>query len=323
MPSPRPKWLNILVRRLPGFGRHVQVVYDAWTRAKFYRSWEMCNLPARLAFEENRPRLTEVQRQVLDGLNSRGIASVHFEQLFDDTKLWHCLAANVNRWLNTREVKDKECAYKNGGYRNAVAKEYIIQLFDINKWQSIISWDNQWLQLALRPQILDIVNTYMGLMSKLMHINLWNTIPLEYNRPLTGSQRWHRDPEDIRLVKVFLYFTDVGSLSGPLHYVANSRRGERYGSLWPQQIPGGSVPPLDAVEMVIPSADWEVCMHPAGTLIFADTTGLHMGGRASKANRVLATWEFTSHNSLWPRYFKLDRASVPQNLSTAARFALL
>lgn len=324
MPSPRPQLVNVLVRRLPQVGKYVQAAYDGWTRSKFYRSWEVQNLPARQAFEEDKPKLTDVQCQILGDLNTRGVAHAHFNDLVDDRRLWDNLVAEVNRWLDSQEVKDKECAYKTGGYRKAVAKEYIIKMLcKSNEQPPLLSWDNQWLWLGLQPQIGNIVNSYMGLLSKLMHVDLWNTIPLEYDRPLTGSQRWHRDPEDIKLVKVFLYFTDVDLNSGPLHYVPNSRKGEKYGHLWPQQIPGGSIPPAGAVEAAVPCSEWEICTYPAGTLLFIDTTGLHMGGRATKRNRVSAVWEFTSHSSLWPRYFELGPLPAKRNLSAATRFALL
>ena len=161
------------------------------------------------------------------------------------------------------------------------------------------------------------------MMSKMLYIDAWNTIALEHDGPPIGSQRWHRDPEDIKLVKVFLYFSDVDLTAGPTYYIPNSRKGEKYGHLWPQKIPRGSVPPLEALEELIPCSDWEVCTYPAGTFVFVDTVGFHKGGRATHRNRVFATWTFVSQGSLWPRVFKIDPPPDPQELSPAARFALI
>jgi hypothetical protein len=185
------------------------------------------------------------------------------------------------------------------------------------------SIDSPLLQLALQPAILNIVNGYFGVMARLFHLDVWKTIPLSHHRPLTGSQRWHRDPEDLKLVKVFFYLTDVDETAGPLHYIKYSRVGDRYGDLWPQKLPYGSVAPADEVEVKTPRSDWVVCAAPAGTFIFADTTGLHMGGRASEGERIFATWGFASPGTVWPRSFRLERYTVTESLPLAAKYALL
>ena len=43
-----------------------------------------------------------------------------------------------------------------------------------------------------------------------------------------SSQRWHRDYNDERLVKVFIYLTDVDEDTGPLEYVPGSTLGGEY-----------------------------------------------------------------------------------------------
>ena len=73
-----------------------------------------------------------------------------------------------------------------------------------------------------------LVNHYLGMTSRLHHVNLWDTIAVDDGRAPIGPQRWHRDPDDVRLVKVFLHFTDVTAGSGPLEYVPHSRPGEAW-----------------------------------------------------------------------------------------------
>ncbi len=318
MPPKRSKLMDDLVR-IPRLGRYVKTGHDAWLRFNFNRSWQSENRAAKNAFEADKPQLTQVQLRVLSELNSRGIAHVHFDELIGDPQLWGCLSVSVGRWLESEEVKQGERAYLEGDHRLQAWKEYILRLYGN---QSTISWDSAWLRLALRPQILNLVNSYLGLMSKLIYVDIWNTLPLAESHRPTGSQRWHRDPEDIKLVKVFLYLTDVDSTAGPLHYVPNSRRGEKYGGLWPQKIPSGSVPPAGALEETIPRSDWEIAAHRAGTFVFVDTTGFHMGGRATVRHRVMATWSFVSPASLWPRVFQLASGETPPELSLAAAFAL-
>src|SRR5262249_49357579 len=157
--------------------------------------------------------------------------------------------------------------------------------------------------------------------TRLLQADVWKTLPLE-DLKLTGSRRWHRDPEDVKTLKLFAYLNDVSEDAGPLHYVRNSRRGEQYGHLWPQNLPYGSVAPGRDVEDSIPESACHVSAHPAGTLICVDTAGLHMGGRATRRERLMAVWTFVSASSAWARTFDVDTASLPADLPAAARFAL-
>lgn len=319
MPPKRPTLIDDLIH-IPRMGRYVKRAHDAWLHAKFNYYSATRNMKAQQAFDAERPRLSNVQQRVLDELNGRGIAHVHFDELFADRQLWADLQSHVSGWLDKEEIKDKERAFINSGYDQVKWKEYVVMMYSK---KSEISWNDPWVRLGLQPQLLNIANSYLEMMSRMIYVDVWNTMPSSHDDHYTGSQRWHRDPEDKRLVKVFLYLSNVDSTAGPLHYVPNSRRGEKYGDLWPQQIPSGSVPPPAALEAAIPRSDWEVCAYPTGTLVFVDTSGFHMGGRATERNRVTATWSFVPPSSLWPREFELNDFDVSQELSRAARFALL
>ncbi|MCI0660767.1 MAG: hypothetical protein L0220_06810, partial [Acidobacteria bacterium] len=256
----------------------------------------------------------------LSDLNECGIAQVHFDELFADRRLWDELSPQVDRWSKSDAIRENERRYLEGYYREAKWKEYIMMM--TQEEGETFSIGSPLLQLGLQPVILDIVNSYFGMQAKLFHLDVWKTIPLSCDGPLTGSQRWHRDPEDLKLVKVFLYLSDVDQAAGPLHYIRYSRRGDEYGNFCPQKLPYGRVVPSDEVEKKIPRTDWTICSAPAGTFVFVDTTGLHMGGRASKNQRLFATWGFASQGMIWPRCFKLDSLIVPQGLPAAARYAL-
>jgi len=159
-------------------------------------------------------------------------------------------------------------------------------------------------------------------MARLLHTDMWQTLPLIGKAPFAGSQRWHRDPEDLRILKMFFYLSDVSVDAGPLNYVCNSRRGEKYGDLWPQKLPYGNVAPHDEVEKATLVSARHSCAYPAGTLIFVDTTGLHMGGRATNGERLLATWTFVTQASPYLRRFSIPDVPLLDGLSVATRFAL-
>ena len=178
-------------------------------------------------------------------------------------------------------------------------KDYLVRMFGV-AGDAELDAGSPWLSLFLHDRLLAVINGYLGVFSKLNAVDVWNTVPVVHDGADQGSQRWHRDPEDSRLVKVFLYLSDVDAGAGAMQYVAHSRRGDRYGSLWPQKFPAGNYPPAGALERIVDPRDRIDCSGPSGTLLLVDTCGFHRGGRATTARRVLATSIHTTPASPWP-----------------------
>ena len=76
-----------------------------------------------------------------------------------------------------------------------------------------------WMGLALDPRVLDVVNAYFGLWSKLIYFDVWHSVQVPAERARFGAQRWHRDPEDRKKIRIYLYFSEVDTGSGPLQYI--------------------------------------------------------------------------------------------------------
>lgn len=304
--------------RFLGIGAGVRRAHDAWHERRRRRWMARENRAARDAWTHAPAALEPSQRRVLDALTSSGMAHVDLRALPGGEALWPDLVAAAEAWLDGPDVRQREAGYLAADRHKG--KDYLIRLYGRN---APIPWESPWLRLAIAPAIVDVVNAYLALLAKIIYIDVWNTVPLHHSGPDIGSQKWHRDPEDARLVKVFLYLRDVTDGAGPFEYVPHSRAGERHGDLWPQQFPAGSIPPEAEVNAAIPAVDRVRCVHPAGTLLFVDTAGLHRGGRADADRRLVATCTYTTHACVWPRAFAIDRDRVPDTLSPTARMALL
>jgi hypothetical protein len=305
--------------KIPGLNKSVISLHDSWVAYATKAFYERRNAAAIKAFEENKPALTPVQERVLGELKQRGVSIVGFNELFGEETLLPKLTAAVDAWLQSPEVQAKERAYAED-FENARFKDYLVQQ---NEPGAQLSWDDTWLKLGISDEIMNIGNSYLGMTARIHHINLWDSIALENDRPDLGAQRWHRDPADIKLLKAFLYFSDVDDRCGPLQYVPNSRLGEKYGGLWPARVPfDGSRPPPEEFDAKVPASEVVSCTVPKGTIVFADTSGFHRGGRAEARNRICATWAFSSQAALWPRKFRVDASAAPADLSPAARYAL-
>lgn len=318
----RPRSVEWLAR-FPGLRKPVLGAYDTWLRFSYRRFWQWNNSRAIRAFEKNPPRLSPVQLRVLSELRDKGFAHVTFMELFGEAEHWQNLDALVRDWLQTEAVQQAERQYREEGYKDARFKEYLVRWYGRESDGKLIPWDSPWLRLALHPKVLDLANGYFGMFTRMYHVDVWDTIALKHDGPLIGGQKWHRDPADIKLLKCFLYFTDVDEGSGAMQYVPYSRPREKYGHLWPQDAPfDGARPPGKEFPLYVPPCDWITASYPKGTLVLADTAGFHRGGRAETWNRVLATWAYSSQACRWPRAFRVDTANIPDDLSEAARWAL-
>jgi hypothetical protein len=174
--------------------------------------------------------------------------------------------------------------------------------------------------------MLDVVNAYRGLWTKLLSVDNVYTVPFPGSEERVGSQNWHRDPEDLHVVKVFLYFSDVDHEAGPFEYVQGSAEGGRYGDAWPWRVRGGTYPPTGELEKLVSPSDRVTAEGRAGTIIFCDTSGWHRGGFAKSKPRTLSIHTYVSPASVAAQRTKpqivVDAASENGRFGDAARFAV-
>ena len=107
------------------------------------------------------------------------------------------------------------------------------------------------------------------------------------------SQLWHRDPEDLKLMKIFIYLDEVDANRGPFTYIPKSHPFGSRSAVNPQHADPKRITD-DEMRAAIPAQDWVACTGPAGTTILADTVGFHRGGKPTIGNRILITFTYTS-----------------------------
>jgi hypothetical protein len=171
------------------------------------------------------------------------------------------------------------------------ADRYKKYLVDLVEYPEGIEADDSLLKLALDEKLLEIVAGYLGLWPRLHSIAAWLNYPTE--APPELSQLWHRDPEDLRLVKVFIYLTDVHENSGPFTYIPRTQPfGAEAASA--QKLERKKRLADDRMTRTFAPASWRVCTGPPHTMILADTVGYHRGGKPSVGHRILVTFTYTS-----------------------------
>jgi ectoine hydroxylase-related dioxygenase (phytanoyl-CoA dioxygenase family) len=172
--------------------------------------------------------------------------------------------------------------------------------------------------------MLDIVNTYLGMWSKLTHADQWYSPPLGSGADRVGSMRWHRDYNDRFLVKVFVHLCDVDEATGPLEYVPGSTLRGPYAEEWPWRPLSELYPSQAEFERRIPASAARTLTGPEGSMIFCNTSGFHRGGHVTEKPRALWVFHYASPgalHSLVERNFDVGRAGVT-GLPEVERFAL-
>lgn len=266
------------------------------------------NRQGRRLFKSHPPKLNEREQRIAEDLKTNGITVTHLNELFPDQPR---LLGELQRY--TQELRGKA--------ETKTVKTFLQYMFEEIP---TLDFTNPFLKLTLHRKVLDIVNTYIGLCSKFYYLTLNITTPVPAGSDPMASQRWHRDPEDKRMCKMFIYLNDVDESAGPFIYVSGSQFGGRYAKVFPQQPPSGVYPPPGEVERIIPKSDIKHCTGRAGTVIFCDTSGLHKGGYATGKERIMFTGGFQSDASARPQryHYPKDFDEIYKTLSPVQQFAL-
>jgi len=136
--------------------------------------------------------------------------------------------------------------------------------------------------------VLKIASAYLGCCPTLSSLGVRWSLPNADGAAL--YQSFHRDIDDWRFLKLFIYLTDVTETSGPHGYVQNTLRStfgvreSRY--------------EVDEVDARFGLDKLRTITGPAGTTFMADTLGVHRGGVPTGSARLILQAQY----SLLPVY---------------------
>ena len=253
--------------------------------------------------------ISEVQKRIVSDLERNGIAVAHVDELFPSSDMLARVRAYVDERIVVAETKTHKSFLK-------------------NLWDAVpvIDFKNPFVAMALSDAVLGTVNEYMQMCSYFFYLTLNVTTPVPEGAEAVQSQRWHGDPEDKKMCKVFMYLTDVDENSGPFTYVRGTQYGGRWRHLFREQPPRGFLPPNRPIDELVSASDMVLFTGKAGTIIFCDTSGYHRGGYAKKNERVMLTMGYCSSGNAYPLRFRLSDDFAEQlehaGVSNAACHAL-
>jgi hypothetical protein len=260
------------------------------TRATWFVWYYIVNRTARALYRSNPVKLSALQERITADLQRDGIAYTHLDELFPGKAVLKELQDYIAPLLSSATAKTDKTFFK-------------------QMWPVVpeLDFSNPFVRRILDITVVQITNAYMQMYSTFYYLALNVTAPVGDAAPV-ASQRWHRDPEDKRMLKMFIYLNDVDLEAGPFMFLKGSQYGGRYGDVFPQKPPQGVYPDATELEKLIDTKDIHVCTGKAGAVIFADTSGLHKGGYAKTKQRIMFTGGFYSVGCVWPLLFTKSKS---------------
>lgn len=168
-----------------------------------------------------------------------------------------------------------------------------------NFWKHLIdedelTMDSPFLRLALQPSVLNMVGAYLGEVPYLAYIH--STLSHETdNASWKSSQLWHEDYDDRKMLKLFIYCTDVTSEDdGAFTYIPKHVSETVPNTFFPGRITD------ETMAKYVQDEDIKRMMGPAGTAFYIDTRNCyHLGSRiAAGHSRIAYMASFVSFASL-------------------------
>jgi hypothetical protein len=234
-------------------------------------------------------------RAVAERLRADGVAVTTLEALTGDAELLARLQTEAREIEAASSVAD--------------TKPFLVELLG---QAPVVDPASAATDIALHPQLRGVADDYFGLRTRVADLNIWRNLPRPGAPSL--SQMWHRDlPEDHFIVKAFVYLTDVDEGAGPFCYIPGTHPRGRTRVTTPTTYDGVNDRTTDDdMAAVLPRERWRSLVGPAGTVIFADTRGLHRGGHATTGSRVALQVLYASRSSTFDSRLRLPDGTSPR-----------
>lgn len=139
------------------------------------------------------------------------------------------------------------------------------------------------LEIANNSDVLKAVKSFLGATPTISNINMWWS--LSDKKEAEEAQLFHRDVDDFKFCKLFIYLTDVAMENGPHVYVEGSSRSEKLRKIRRYND-----------EEIIEAFGEEAIKYftaPKGAAFMVDTYGFHKGLLPEKGSRLLLQIQYS------------------------------
>ena len=221
----------------------------------------------------------ENDNEDVTNLRKNGIIVIgNFEKHYDQLDQLHNSVASLDL--------DKIIANKNAlrktddDERAKKKKEFKIKITNFFDKELLLSF-------AKNQYINKTISQYFGFEPTIRNISVWVDIPNIETKSDVATQIFHRDFDDIKLVKIFLYLNDVNDRNGPFEYIKTSHL-----EPWNYNLKSDN----QSIRNNFSKEHFKSVIGKKNTLIIVDTNGFHHGKKLSEGSRLLLTVSYSSKN---------------------------
>jgi hypothetical protein len=281
---------------------------------KFTESELDISLRSKLLYSRNKMEFNEFHTNILNELKTSGIAICHIND-FNDTNI-------IEKFANLKEYYQK---FKNHPVIRSRMNDYQTgksiggnKEFEINSRHYLgrdLDLGDNVIEFFLSDIFLNLASSYFTKCPKAFQFNSWIHMSSVNKNSRLSSMNWHRDPEAIRIFKIFLVVEDIGIDNGPFQYIKCSHVDGKYSDLQEYKI-SGRYPDDTLIDNKVNEEDIISLAGTAGTIAFVDTFGFHRGGYVESDIRCLAQGVFLKPEVVNLPIWKDQRINVNINHTT-------
>ncbi|HEY9603177.1 MAG TPA: phytanoyl-CoA dioxygenase family protein [Allocoleopsis sp.] len=237
------------------------------------------------------PELSQFERRIVETCNKEGVFVTSLKELGLSSTSQLIEAAKsqleVMKTLLPPERVDRSTM-------SSDAPSTYPQIFTVTDLPEFYSWGSE-------ERLLNIAENFIGLPVGFQGVHLRRDFA--NNNPVT-TEFWHQDLEDRRILKIFVYMSDVSRENGPFEYIPKYNISPILSWRINQKMAKANALGITDrdLETIVPRSAWKSCPGPAGTVIFADTKGTFHHGQSRQKERAALFFVYTAKEPLHPEY---------------------
>ncbi|MCX6350589.1 MAG: phytanoyl-CoA dioxygenase family protein, partial [Bacteroidetes bacterium] len=234
--------------------------------------------------------LPDYVKRIISDLRKNGIAFSHVEELVQNKNLLNELEETVFKYEKENSANIDAKRQNSNDISNLGSKTFMHFLLGETPTYDAKS---VFARFANQDVIRKISEEYLRMKTEMRYYNVWHTLPT--TTEARESQLWHRDREDLQMMKMFVYFNDVDEGAGPFNYAPGTHILGATQTEPEYSLENGTKRTNDSqMDKVVSKSKWVTALGNKGTIIFADTHGFHKGGLARTSDRLLYTCMYVS-----------------------------
>ena len=295
-------------------------------KGDFTEDEKKISLRSEKIYNDNKIELNEFQTSILNNIKSDGIAVCHVND-FNDENLkgkFDQLKDYYQKFKTYPKVQQRINDYQSGKSLGGNKD------FEVNSSHYLgrsLNLGDGVVEFYLSDIFLNLSSAYFNKCPKTFQFNSWIHVSHPGKTSRVSSMNWHRDPEAIRIFKIFLIVEDIGPTNGPFQYIKGSHVDGKYSSLQKYKI-SGRYPDNSLIESKVAKEDIVSLTGSSGTIAFVDNFGFHRGGYVESGLRLLAQGVFLKPEVVRLPIWKSQRISlnlqnqIYSELSPMAKYAV-